>query len=732
MAAATSIGWRVSLFLFVGAVLCSTFGQAIYEPYGFTTVAGAALSKARDGVGNEARFDTFKSLASGKSGTVYAIDNSGLRKVTAQGAVTTLARGVFADAAVNSSGEIYVADSKGNLFTVSEIGTLRPRTELPQGTRLSFDRSDNLYVLTSNAVVKIPPRGAATMVATTNGIRSLNDSYDVVITDIVVDARGDVLAANLFGPAIFKSTPGGTFGLFVGSLQEAGFQDGASQDARLSQPTALAADAAGNVYFLDGGYHRVRKISPTGMVSTLAAWAGVLGLPYVPTCTQCGFTGPMALTVNDFGDIVVGALNTTLLAAAPSSSVHLIAGMPGGPGSSDGLGESARFGGYPFAGLNVPHPAGLDGVTVAVSGEVYVSDPMNGAIRKVTPDGAVTTITRAYGNTGRDPLPLVADNQGNIFVGYISAVTRIDALGKITTIAGSATELGNVDGPGSVARFGARDNFFTPGGGLSAIARDPAGSLYVYDTAYRLLKKIEARDTNWFVVTLTNFVDLDGTPVKLGPLSALVGDAEGNVIVMEGAAVRKLTPDQGRWKVATIAGSLTQGGFKDGVGPAARFGGYDYASPLGLAVDPVGNIFVSDSANQCIRKVSRSGSVTTLAGGTSVQSDDGIGASAGFSYPHGIAADAYGNVYVADFGNFTLRKGFPSSRISSNGSNFGLTDGIFRFDLQVPVGNVTVIEASQNLVSWEPLSTNYAGGTVDVSATEAASRSLRFFRAKSP
>jgi hypothetical protein len=136
---------------------------------------------------------------------------------------------------------------------------------------------------------------------------------------------------------------------------------------------------------------------------------------------------------------------------------------------------------------------------------------------------------------------------------------------------------------------------------------------------------------------------------------------------------------------------------------AARFN-----LPRGVAVDSAGNVYVADTENRTIRKVTPAGVSTTLAGlaGSLPGSADGTGSIARFSNPSGVAVDSAGNVYVADTGNNTIRKGYPAPRILNSGPGFGFNGGQFGFNLTGPAGQLVVVEASTDLVSWLPIGTN--------------------------
>ena len=145
-----------------------------------------------------------------------------------------------------------------------------------------------------------------------------------------------------------------------------------------------------------------------------------------------------------------------------------------------------------------------------------------------------------------------------------------------------------------------------------------------------------------------------------------VGPA-GDVYVADAlnSTIRKVTP---AGFVTTLAGAPGIRGHVDGAGSAARFD-----SPFGLAVDAAGTVYVSDACNNTIRKILSTGVVTTLAGYDNYWpgSTDAVGAAARFNYPAGIAVDAGGNVYVADSGNFTIRKITPGGAVTTVAGSAG-------------------------------------------------------------
>jgi sugar lactone lactonase YvrE len=276
--------------------------------------------------------------------------------------------------------------------------------------------------------------------------------------------------------------------------------------------------------------------------------------------------------------------------------VATLAGTAGLVGAIDATGSYARF--------NQPN-----GVTVDGSGNVYVADTGNGAIRKITPLGVVTTLAGSIFNRGnRDgsgldawfssPTGVAADTTGNIYVSdaFTNTIRKVNPAGTVSTIAGSASfRGGSADGTGTAAQFSYP----------SGIAVDSAGNLYVADTY---------NDT-----------------------------------------IRKITSDG---KVATLAGFTGMPNTTDGTGPDARFN-----QPTGVAVDSSGTVYVADTVNCTIRQISPAGVVSTVAG--TVFGNAGIAGFADgvtstsltlFNQPRGLVPDGLGNLYVADTGNAAIRK----------------------------------------------------------------------------
>ena len=332
---------------------------------------------------------------------------------------------------------------------------------------------------------------------------------------------------------------------------------------------------------------------------------------------------------------------------APTYSWVNFAGQPGSDGNTDDTGSAARF----------HTPAG---VAVDNAGNVFVADTYNHTIRKITAAGVVTTFAGSAGVTGTNdatgsaarfntPYGVAVDTNGNVYVADSSnsTIRKITPAGMVTTLAGLAWNSGSADGTGSGARF------YWP----YAVTVDSAGNVFVADEANHTIRKVTpAGEVTTLAGSAGNSGSADGTSIAAGfynPTGVAV-DTNGNVYVADSYnhTIRKVTA---AGEVTTLAGSAQHPDSTDGMGSTARF-----YFPIGVAVDGAGNVFVADTYNSTIRKITAAGMVTTIGGEAGrVGSFDGIGSSANFNNPYGIAVDSAGILYAADSGNDRISKGTP-------------------------------------------------------------------------
>jgi hypothetical protein len=363
-----------------------------------------------------------------------------------------------------------------------------------------------------------------------------------------------------------------------------------------------------------------------------------------------------------------------------SARLELLAGGLGGSGNRDGIGTAARF--------DLPHRVSSDG-----AGHLFVTEYPAHAIRKIViATGEVTTLaglpeTAGYTNGTGDaarfncPAGMAMDGAGNLFVAdYGNHMIRkvVVATGEVSTLAGTARNLGHADGTGADAQFS----------GPYGMTSDGAGNLFVTDNGNTTIRKV--------VIATGEVSTLAGTAGIAGNAQAgIISDGVGNLFVTDGenGTIRKVVIATG--EVSTLAGTAGIAGSADGTGADAQFDRpsdvtidgmgnlfvtdyhnnairkvviatrevttfADILEPRGILADGKGDLFVADSDRSTIRKVViATGEVTTLAGSPELEqtgSTDGIGDSARFYGPNGAASDAAGNLFLADYYNPTSRK----------------------------------------------------------------------------
>jgi sugar lactone lactonase YvrE len=338
--------------------------------------------------------------------------------------------------------------------------------------------------------------------------------------------------------------------------------------------------------------------TPTDATATIDNGVGPVqsGVPLDsnPLAASTTFT----LTVTDQGGTATAQVRVL------AGDLALFAGSPTNAGDANGSGSAARF-------------YGPTGLATDSAGNIYVADTGNDTIREITPQGAVTTFAGEPQVPGSNdsatgtahfnqPSGVAVDASGNVYVadsgnGTIRAITPD---GTVTTLAGTPGIFGNFDATGPLAQFD----------GLASLTIDSAGNLYAVDAGNCNVRTITTGATPGVVTTVA------------GPTGA------------EGVC-----------------------GYTDGPGTSARF-----SSPLGIAIDGEGNLYIADENNQVVRAISPQGVVTTFAGTQGVRgSADGTGSAASFHSPTGTAVDGNGNVYVADSQNYTIRKITPAQVVTT-------------------------------------------------------------------
>jgi len=557
----------------------------------------------------------------------WSTSNSGVLSASSAGAILAIAPGqaevTASTQGLSARGSVTVAPpaprlalfagNMGGAGNADGTGSLA-RFNGPRG--LATDSAGAVYVADAwnHTIRKVTPAGLTSTLA---GKAGSTGSADGVGTEarfsyeprgVATDSTGNVYVADTYNHTIRKITPAGLVSTLAGAAGSKGSEDGKGADARFWAPSSVATDSAGNVYVADTYNHTIRKISASGIVSTLAGTAGMNGSAD-GVGTEARFKEPQGVAADSAGNVYVADTgNSTVRKVTPTGLVSTLAGQAGAIGSIDGVGDEARF-------------HGLQGIAVDRAGSVYVAEDLNHTIRRITPDRVVSTVAGTAGSSGSAdgigtnarfsyPRGVATDGDGNLFVAdSLSTIRRVTASAVVSTLAGAVTVTGSADGAGAEALF------WAPYG----IATDGLGNVYLTDAANNTIRK--------------------ATPTGV---------------------------------VSTLAGLAGSAGRADGVGAQARFSG-----PTGVAVDKVGNLYVIDSKNNIVRKMSPEGVVSTFAGTGAIGMTDGDAATATFGFcttPNhyepicraaGIATDDAGNVYVADVFNGAIRKITPGGLVST-------------------------------------------------------------------
>ena len=489
---------------------------------------------------------------------------------------------------------------------------------------------------------------------------------------VAVDSAGNLYIADYGNDTIRERTPDGVITTLAGSPGMSGSVDGIGSAARFAQPSSIALDGKGNIYVSDN--NGLRMIAPGGVVTTFAQQSGppLLGLAGIAVDAD-GFV---------YG---AGATSNRVYKFSPATGAVAILAGTGQYGSADGPAAQATF--------SYVADVALDRV-----GNVYVADNENCTIRRITPNGFVTTVAGTAGICGAadgmgaaaqfaGPLGIAVDQAGVIYVSdegtfraFNNTIRKISVDGVVTTLAGKVGVNTAVDGVGVAASFA------DPRG----IAVDNSGTVFVADAQASTIRQV----TPTGVVTTiagslpaTGDVDGVGSAARFNNPQNLAVDQSGTVYVADGGnnLIRKVTANG---MTTTLAGIAGVEGTADGTLSSATF-----AFPAGIALGAGGTVYVSDSDSHLIRKISPNGTVVTIAGADWPTPITGFGYSSPGSQPVAIAVDGSGNVYVADQGMNIIRK------VSPDGSASVLTTAVAPLGVAVDrAGNLYVSDSGNQTI----------------------------------
>lgn len=324
-----------------------------------------------------------------------------------------------------------------------EVSAVAASANFSLTTGIATDSTGAVYVANShNTILKITHSGVVMTFAGKPDVRGTADGIGsaarfVYPIGIATDSAANVYVADKASNTIRKITPIGEVTTLAGTAGVTGHTDGVGANASFFSPVAVATDSSGNVYVADSGNNTIRKITPAGVVTTIAGLAGESGdLDGIGAAAR--LTAPYSITTDGAGDLFVAEISKhTIRKITPEGVVTTLAGKAGDSGHADGVGADATF--------TAPH-----GVTTDKAGNVYVADYGNNTIRKITPTGVVTTIagladtddSGEFDGVGAaatffQPMAVATDSAGNVFVLESDNIREVTPKGVVTTFVGS-------------------------------------------------------------------------------------------------------------------------------------------------------------------------------------------------------------------------------------------------------------------------------------------------------
>jgi uncharacterized protein (TIGR03437 family) len=607
-------------------------------------------------------------VAFGAAGDVYFTNGStGVYKVDPSGLLTrpsgNAPLGNLAGVAVDASGNLYLVDTTyQRLVKLSSDGTITTLLgggQLASPAGVAVDPAGNVYVADAGnyRVRKVGVNGAITTVAGTGSQGYSGDGFLATsaqlsnISGVAADAFGNIYIADTGNQRIRKVASTGVITTIAGSGTSGYSGDGGpAVNAQFSSPSGITSDFAGTLYIGDSNNHRVRRISTSGIITSVAG-SGFPGYSAEggPAATA-QLNKPTGVAVDPVGNLYLAdRFNYRIRKIATTGSIVTISGN-GYRGYS--------INGGPAASAQLDQPRGL---ALDSFGNLYVADGNNCIIRKIAANGVITTVagTGVGGYSGDNgpatnaqlayQLGVAVNAAGELFIAdsYNHRIRKVSANGIITTIVGNGFP--GYSGDGGPALSAQINN-------INDIALDADGNLYIADFGNYRIRKVSA---NGIITTIAG-TGVQGYSGDRGPavnaqISTVWGltvDAGGNLYMADylNYRIRKIAANG---IITTVAGNGAYGYSGDG-GQATSA---SLAYPSGLSLDPAGNLYILDGDNYVIRKVATNGVITTIAGNGSsgYAGDGGRATSAQLGSIWGIIADATGNIYFSDSGNNSVR-----------------------------------------------------------------------------
>ena len=627
-----AFSWPMALL--VAILACPADAQPVYN---IETVAGSSPVSGIGGPATASQLNNIQGVAADRLGNLYLSDTSNNRilKVDTSGIITTFA----GTGTAGPSGD-------GGPATAAQLKT-------PYG--LATDLSGNLYIADygNGRVRRIAPDGAISTVAGGGTLADAGDGSPATSVpllgprNLAIDSVGNLYVSEFDVGRVRKVDTTGNIWTVAGTgVPGSNDESGPATNAQLSSPAGLAADSSGNLYIADTGNSCIHKISlATGIMSTLAVPESLklsplaLAMDNNSTLYLSDGAGVVSYAQTGAWSAVAGVLS---LQAFQASFVQGYTG-DGGPATSAEL-------------------TGVLDLAVGLSGTLYIADSTR--IRSVDRSLIIRTVagtgpTQEAGDGGpansailSAPSALALDHAGNLSItdtGF-HRIRQVTPSGSIATVAGTGIQGYNGDGIPAL-----KANLNNPRG----VALDTVGSLVIADTGNHRIRKV----TGGLISTLIGTGASGVGACVSAPLQTVLHnptgtcyDLGGNLYVVDQGNNRVLQMAPGGL-VVVYAGQCdgTPGGGAAGDGGAARSAHLN--TPTACATDAGGNLYIADTVNHRIRRVTPAGIISTVAGTglPGASGDEGPAMAAALNSPLSISVDGSGNISVADTGNSRIR-----------------------------------------------------------------------------
>lgn len=541
-------------------------------------------------------------------------------------------------------------------------------------------------------------------------------------TSIALDGAGNVFITDLYSNRVYKVAAAGNVAVVAGNGARGGISNGdggPAITAKLTYPTGVAVDTFGNIFIADRTYCRVREVSATaGNISTVAGTGTCFyfgdGVPAI----SAALNDPSGVAVDSSGNLFIADSNNCLIREV-SGSTGVISTVAGTPPDSTGLLHCGNTGdGGPAISAKVGF---VNGLAVDGSGNIFIADPSSCVVRKISASTGIISSVAGTGTCGYSgdgglatsatvnaPYGVVVDRSENVFIADTSncVIRKVSSSNaQISTVAGDHAVGCGYSGDGGLATSAQLNQPY-------GVAVDSSGDIFIADYKNSAIREVSA--SNGSISTFAGVAVPDpnrsghliGLPALSGdgylatdgelgflndtPYGAgLATDSSGNVFIADTAnnAIRKVSAATGI--MTTVAGNGLIGYSGDG-GPATAA---QLFYPRDVAVDGSGNIFIMDTGNCVVRKITASTGIITTVAGTPPDSagiyhcdfsGDGGPATSAQLYPidllipaGAVAVDSAGNIFIADTGNSVIREVSAST---------GIINTVAGIPLSIPVG----------------------------------------------